>query len=222
VDRQGRLYFQAPIYDVSPGQAARAGSLQPRDSVPLYRVDPRTRRTDTLAYVQVRSLQAEVQRDGGAGGGFRVGIRTSPYQEADVWGVLPDGTLLIARVRDYHVDVIAPDGRRTAAPPIPFERQPVPDDARRANPELPRLKPPFVHGASSVPHGTPAGTLWIPRTTASPTDPAHFDVVDRTGRLVHRVALPPKTRIVGFSERYVYAAREDGDGLLQLQRFAMP
>ena len=62
--------------------------------------------------------------------------------------------------------------------------------------ELPDYRPAF--GAGAV-HADPDGRLWV-RTTSQDTT-AHgpeYDVIDRTGKLVDRVAVPSGTTIIGF------------------------
>jgi hypothetical protein len=53
-----------------------------------------------------------------------------PFSASDTWTVAPDGRILIFRAADYHVESIAPDGTRTAHPPIPWTRLPVTDADR--------------------------------------------------------------------------------------------
>jgi len=76
-------------------------------------------------------------------------------------------------------------GRRTPAP------------VRVVTPsELPDYRPAFAAGAV---HADPEGRLWV-RTTSQDTT-AHgpeYDVIDNTGKLVDRVAVPGGTTIIGF------------------------
>jgi hypothetical protein len=44
-------------------------------------------------------------------------------------------------------------------------------------------------------------------------------VFDRTGMLVRKVTLEPRSRVVGFGERTVYVVRTDADDLEYLQRY---
>jgi len=59
--------------------------------------------------------------------------------------------------------------------------------------------------------------LWVGRQTAHRA-PEVYDVFDRTGARVDRVALPAGFKLVGFGERKIYVVREDEDGLQWMGR----
>ena len=65
------------------------------------------------------------------------------------------------------------------------------------------------------------GRIWVERSRAGGATGSVFDVFDRTGALVDRVALPAGTRLVGFDDTWLYAARRDVDDLEYLQRYAL-
>jgi hypothetical protein len=79
----------------------------------------------------------------------------------------------------------------------------------------PRVLPPFRDDAARV---APDGRVWVLRTRAASDPVPVYDVFDGTGRVVERVALPPRTRLVGFGARALYLARTDADDLVWLQR----
>jgi hypothetical protein len=61
--------------------------------------------------------------------------------------------------------------------------------------------------------------VWVLRTRAHDDSIPVFDVFDGAGRVVDRVALPKRTRLVGFgAANAVYLARTDDDDLIWLQR----
>ena len=211
VDAMGRLYFQGPTHDFRTGGA--------RDSTPIFRVDRPTMRPDTIAWVRLRADDGERKTTGQV---TTIGVTTRPFDPMDVWGVAADGTVYIARVSDYHIDIISPDKGRTAAPPVPWEKLGFSGAERAAVKDLPKTRPPFLKSTDPSPRVAPDGTFWVPRSTASVNDPLRFDVLDRSGRRVRTVVLPPVTRLVGFSARYMYTAREDADGFHFLQRRAYP
>jgi hypothetical protein len=84
--------------------------------------------------------------------------------------------------------------------------------------QYPEYLPPFLYDAVWF---SPDGVLWVRRTTA-PKAPPTFDNIDDTGRLVERIALPPRTKLVGFGAGTVYVVRIDDNDLQYLQRFASP
>ena len=210
-DRQGRMYFQGPTHDFRTAQA--------HDSVPIYRVDRVTLRPDTVAWIQVRDQDGERRKEGPT---TAVSVTSRPFDPIDVWGVARDGTVYIARFRDYHIDIVGPDKSRVSGPPIAQEKLEFTREERSRLTDLPRTRPPFVKSSDPTPRVSPDGMFWVPRSNAAETDPARFDVIDRSGRRVREVVLPPSSRLVGLGLRYIYTAREDADGFHHLQRHAYP
>ena len=142
------------------------------------------------------------------------------------------------RVADYHVDWIAPDGKRTASPAIAFRREPVTraDKDRILKPAQamlsggakftvaapkesdfvwPDAKPPFVAHFTLV---TPEGRIWVQRSVAEGAEPL-YDELDERGRVARRYVLPKGARVVGFGKGAVYVTQADEDDLIHLQRF---
>lgn len=118
VDARGRLLYRVP----RPWPLANGP--QPTfalDSSRIVRADFETRAIDTIGaifrpsdsptLVQVRGADQRVS--------FTVWVR--PVLWIDEWTVLPDGTVAIVRGHDYHIDWIAPDGKMTSSPKMPFD-----------------------------------------------------------------------------------------------------
>lgn len=116
VDGQGRLYFESsPIVFGPNGPIAS-------DSAAVMRFDRKTYRYDTLAFVQLQKGAASVTTTGSAGN-QNVSVRmgnNQPFPARDSWTVLPNGTLVIARVKDYHLDIVSPSKQITKTAPVPF------------------------------------------------------------------------------------------------------
>lgn len=108
VDGRGRVYFRSLP---SPG----GGSLP--DSAEVLRMGPGGA-AETVARVKVP--ERRVQRSGGPGG-QNVSIRQVPLSPEDAWGVAPDGSVVVARSGDYHVEWIGPDGARTHGPAVVWD-----------------------------------------------------------------------------------------------------
>jgi hypothetical protein len=87
------------------------------------------------------------------------------------------------------------------------------------NPDMtwPAVKPPFLAAALHIARD---GRVWVLRTRAHDDSIPVFDVFDGAGRVIERVALPKRTRLVGFGSGTVYLARTDEDDLVWLQRVA--
>jgi hypothetical protein len=66
----------------------------------------------------------------------------------------------------------------------------------------------------------PVGRLVVRRTPQRSRTGNVYDIIDRTGRRVARVNLPPREAIVGFGESSVYTIRMDGFDLQWLRRHA--
>jgi hypothetical protein len=78
--------------------------------------------------------------------------------------------------------------------------------------ELPDYMPAFAAGAV---HADPEGRLWV-RTTSQDTtvQGPEYDVIDNTGKLVDRVAVPSGTTIIGFGAgEIVYLGVRDRAGV---------
>jgi hypothetical protein len=108
----------------------------------------------------------------------------------------------------------APSGR-APRPRVPALSKADLDAMMQPTMTWPRELPPFFDGAVRA---APDGRVWVLRTRAVDDSIPVYDVFDRTGRVVERVACPARTRLVGFGARVAYLARTDEDDLIWLQR----
>jgi hypothetical protein len=67
----------------------------------------------------------------------------------------------------------------------------------------------------------PGGSLWVGRYGPANAKQVVYDVFDRRGTRVDRVAFPARTRVVGFGPTAVYAAELDDDDLPHLRRYRL-
>ena len=131
-DARGRLVYRSMGFGdrrmaPAPGQPFTPPVLP--DSVPIVRYDLTARKLDTAAFVKVYAPKFNVVQS--EGGGMRMSTFINPIPEVDDWAVLPDGTIAIVR-KDYHVDFVDADGKRTSSPKIPFDWQRLTDSAKVA------------------------------------------------------------------------------------------
>jgi hypothetical protein len=116
VDRQGRMYSEGfPVVMTEQGPVTA-------DSVPLLRQAFGATKADTMAWIHLPKNAASVQSSS-AGGQQTMAIRiggNTPFVTGDQWAVAPDGRIAIARVKDYHVDVIMPDKRVVRGPAVAY------------------------------------------------------------------------------------------------------
>jgi uncharacterized membrane protein YgcG len=133
-DAKGRLVYRATglTFPRRPGggQGGAAGFQPPTlpDTTPLVRFDLATRKLDTVAYIKVAAPRIAFLENEGR---RQLSLTVNPLPEVDDWAMLPDGTVAILR-KDYHVDFVDADGKRTAGPKIPFDWQRLTDSAKTA------------------------------------------------------------------------------------------
>jgi hypothetical protein len=236
-DRLGRLYAEGSAIQL-PAGGATSGTIHMADSVPIVRSDATLQRGDTLAWLHLPKMSVQVNMSGSRPQTRARGM--SPFPARDAWAVGGDGSVVIARVSDYHIERVLPDGKRGVGAPIPYERVPVTAALKEQTVatmqksisqfagdlppgfnlnalidsfEWPEFKPPF-QGSILV---APDGRVWVPIAGRAGEGPV-YDVIDTRGRLVERVSFPPKSALFAFSATAMYVIRVDEDDLQYLQR----
>jgi len=79
--------------------------------------------------------------------------------------------------------------------------------------------PPFLGEALLT---APDGNLWIRRTPTATNAEPPYDVIDRSGALVARVAAGKDVQVVGFGRASVFTVATDDNGIQTLQRRSLP
>ena len=241
-DSQGRLYVEAPP------PPAGDGTFSTADTAPIIRIDRRTNRSDTLAWVRVLGLKSTV-RDGQvtavSGGG-------NPLTPRDEWAVFPDGRIAIARHAPYRIDFVSPDGQLRRGAPIAFTPQPITQadkdeeeerrrrilrDQQNTTVRLPGggtltpnraiAQPPLANFPATKPPfragftsviARPSGELWVRRLEPAGARRTLYDVIDASGAVIRQIQIEEGTVLVGFGAKAIYTVRADEDGLLSLSR----
>jgi hypothetical protein len=143
------------------------------------------------------------------------------FSGVDRWGVLPDGSLWVARVYDNRVDWRAPDGKWSKGASLPdrvlevtrYDRElflrRFPPELRRTAQDLPfaALKPPFEAGLTS-----PGGQVWLEKSRAPADSSRRYHVVNRAGQLVREVRIRGQGRIVAVGEQRALVAEPTAEG----------
>jgi hypothetical protein len=182
IDGAGRFY-----YEIAP--PARADGSGNHDSAAVVRVAPGAARADTVARLAPLDL-AQVESDAGSRFEQRV------FSGQDAWGVVPDGAVWVARVRQNRVDWIAPDGGVTRGASLPdrilevtrtdrelFVRR-FPAELRSTVEQLPfaPVKPPFEAAFTG-----PGPTVWIEKSQAVNDSARAYHLVARDGKPAREV-----------------------------------
>lgn len=216
-DSQGRLY-----YEIAP--VARPDGSGNRDSAAVVRMTPGASRTDTIARLGPLDL-AEVQSDAGSRFERRV------FSGEDRWGVLPDGSVWMARVYQNRVDWIAPDGRVTRGAQLPdrilevtrtdrelFVRS-FPAELRTTVEQLPfaPVKPPFENAFAG-----PGQTVWLEKSQSVSDSVRAYHVVGRDGKPVREIRVRGYwSRVLAASASSALVSDPDSSGF-RLSESALP
>ena len=185
-----------------------------RDSAAVVAADPAFRALDTVARLAPLDL-AEVTGDAGR--------RFEPRALSgnDRWGVLPDGSVWVARVYENRVDWRSPEGEWEEGDPLPdrvlevsqYDREMFyrrfPPELRATVERLPfaDVKPPFEAGFTS-----PSGTVWLHKSRAPSDSAGRYHEVDRAGRLIREIRVPGPGRIVAVGADAALVAERVSDG----------
>lgn len=132
-DMQGRMIYRGVARGPAPAANARPtfGNFvmpQQPDSAPVVRVDPATRKLDTLGMFKIPKIDISVSQ--GNDGRINVQTKVNPMPTTDDWALLSDGTIAIIRGHDFHVDWVDTNKQVTSSAKIPFEWQRLSDEEK--------------------------------------------------------------------------------------------
>lgn len=122
IDGAGRIYTRQQSISTNIS-AMRGGSGAASDSTEILRTALSDLTTDTVARLTPRP-QARVEMRSGADNMMMM-MRRTPYSPSDSWGVEPDGSVVVARASDYHLEKIGPDGSVRSGAPVDHDPVPV-------------------------------------------------------------------------------------------------
>ena len=112
VDGRGRIFSR-----LMGGMGA-----QLPDSAEIIRIDRSSKGHETVARFKLGERRRTTS---GSAGNQNVQISNVPLSPEDAWGVGVDGSVVIARSSDYHVEWHRPDGSVTRGAPVPFDAVPI-------------------------------------------------------------------------------------------------
>ena len=169
--------------------------------------------------------------------GEQMKIVSTIFAVRDIFGVLPDGSLWIARGSNNAVDWMSPTGRIQPGPSRSYPKIQVTQAEKdafleRLRQQMARMgapagielsypfadeKAPFISGVTN-----PAGEVWLERARAYGDSIPVWDVVGRDGKEIRAVQLPKGTTVAGFGgEGRVYVVTRDGDGRQEVGRYTV-
>jgi hypothetical protein len=238
-DLSGHLYFAGSGF----------GPDGPRDSVELYRLDPKVGEPQKIATLK----GPEITVGGGAG---NVSIDRVPLGPIDTWGVARDGSVYIARVGDYSVEYVRANGSSRHGDPI--EYRPVKigmdeklewDEERSRNGgvmvdiamggdgqrrtqmsrstgrrrDLAGLEFPdeMAAFAEARIRVDSDGNGWVRRNVKA-GEPATYDVFNTLGERIKTVVFPSGRLLLEFGDGTLYAARTDEFDQQFLEKYELP
>lgn len=130
-DPKGRLMYRTMLPPNVRPTPTPSGSREVKmmpvnaDSAPIVRGDFDTRRIDTVAWMKTPSqgrMAMEIKEDlAGGAPTVTIHMQVNPFNMADEWSLLSDGTVAIVRVHDYHIDWIDPDGTKRTSAKMPID-----------------------------------------------------------------------------------------------------
>lgn len=211
------------------------GGLEPGqelgfDSLNVLRVTPGDTVADTVA-----KLKLPVWGRGQFG--EQTKIVSTIFSGRDLFGVLPDGSVWVARAANNAVDWRAPGGEWTRGPARDYAKVAVSQAEKdvfleRLRGQMAQMgapagielaypfadeKPPFLAGQTD-----PAGFVWLQRARAFEDSVPVWDVVGRDGRQVRTVQLPRGATLAGFGAAgRVYLILREGDGVQRVGRYTV-
>lgn len=241
-DAKGRIYYAGANIRIN-------NQSQGPDSQPILRYERGAASADTVGYIRIPATNTQTVSGAGNRTTVRMGV-ANPFEARDEWVVTPDGRVAVIRSPEYRLDWTSPSrsaGTPNAYNKIKVteghkkewreSRQQMTAVFRRVGPggasttsgsgaamnipeptDWPEEMPPFLNNAAFV---APNGQIWVLRTRDANDKVPKYDVLDASGKVVSRVALAPRSRVVGFGNGVVYVVRMDEDDLQYLQRFRL-
>ncbi|MGD2122438.1 MAG: hypothetical protein PVJ76_11870 [Gemmatimonadota bacterium] len=119
VDGAGNLYARK--------MGGGMGGAPMPDSAEILRIDRDTRTTEVAATFKIRDM---TQTTSGGANEQNVAITPIPLSPEDAWGVASDGSVILARAGDYHLERVGADGSVHKGPAIPFDPVPIGTDEK--------------------------------------------------------------------------------------------
>lgn len=226
-DAKGNAYkedVRSVLGGLEPGQELMF------DSLSILRIAPGDTVADTVAKLKLPPW-------GRGQFGEQVKMVSTIFAGRDVFGVLPDGSLWVARASNNAVDWLSPARVWTRGPSRPFKKIPVGQMEKDAFLEKLRgqmalmgapagieLTYPFADEKAAFISGltNPAGEVWLERARTFGDSVPVWDVVGRDGKEIRVVQFPKASTLAGFgAEGRIYVILRDGEGRQRVGRYVV-
>jgi hypothetical protein len=215
-DASGRFYVAVRP---PPGPDGKGN----QDSAAVLRTSHQLDRADTVAMLSPLDI-AEVFGDAGRR------FERKVFSGEDAWGVLPDGTLWVARVNHNRVWLFPTDAPEQRGPMLPDPIFPVnradrevflrqfPDGLRKTAQQLPfaEVKPPFLAGLTGA-----DGKVWLQKSRELSDTVQMYHQVGLDGELVALIRVPLAAKILAVSPSRVLVVQPTENGV-RLWQFDHP
>lgn len=211
-DAEGWFYFEQPLLAGIDGAGLR-------DSITVFRARPGSEVVDTVLRLAPPDV-LEVTREN------RTRLERAIFGGQDRWGVLPDGTLWVARLLRNRVTWIHPDGRQVTGRGLPdpvwevtdYDRESFlaqfPPDLRSTADGLPfaLVKPPFERAFTG-----PDNNIWLEKSKQGLDSLRRVHVVDSAGNLARVLVIPTKGNVIAVGDSVLLIAEQWREGVRLLR-----
>ena len=223
-DTLGNIYYEQPSTTGFVVTGQEADSTRSQDSTWVYRISPPAPGRDTIA--RLFEVGWETMRFGGGVARLRL-----DYITADRWGVLPDGTVWVARGQENRVDRRLPDGNWIIGTPRPWTPVKTTEADKRflrgfrgAGTAPDSLVRPMVEtkGPFSDAVASADGEVWLRTHQPAGYTTERYAVFPVSGPSTRTVVMKRDESVVGITESWVYSTLEDESGLYTLRRYRRP
>lgn len=215
-DAAGNWYFELRP---SPGLDGSGN----RDSAAIVRTRPDLSGADTVARLAPLDL-AEVVTEG------RRRLERRLLSGQDRWGVLPDGSLWVARVAQNRIDWRTPDGKTHLGRDLPDAVLPITENDRQLflrkfdaalRPTVQQIpfaaiKPPFDNAFTAA-----LGPVWVVKNRAIGDTVRNYQIIGRDGELVRTASHPGLGHILALGDSVALVA-EPFEGGMRLLEYRLP
>jgi hypothetical protein len=206
--------YEAIVGGGEPGRVVRP------ESVSVFRLELATGRVDTVARLAAPEY-------GDATFGEQTQEVAKIFGPNDLFGVLPDGRLWVARARENRVEWRGPGGVWVRGKPHEYTKVAVTDADKqrviekireqgkgRGLPDTLHLEWPFAENKPpfEAAMGSPAGDVWLQRPRSLDAVATAYDVYGPDGNWKRAVTFPNGVTLAGFGEKgAVYGVLKDGE-----------